>query len=99
MSRAMPHLARVLLLISSVWWGSLGMSVSLEAASGPNPEDSTPALPGANSGVQTNPPAPALPGTKTAADTFRELLAMNTEQRARVLADRTEHQRKYLEDR
>lgn len=42
---------------------------------------------------------PALPGARTAADTFRELLAMSSEERARVLAARTEYQRTYLEGR
>ena len=56
-----------------------------------------PGLPGETSGAPK--PVPALPGTKSPAAVFRELLRMSPSERAQALADRTEHQRAYLEDR
>ncbi|MHC1765997.1 MAG: DUF3106 domain-containing protein [Verrucomicrobiia bacterium] len=60
-----------------------------------------PDLPGAQApGDTAGPkPLPALPGSKSPAETWRELLAMNPAERAQALADRTEPQRKYLENR
>ena len=56
-------------------------------------------LPGTANALRSNTNAvPALPGTKTAADTFRELLDMTPAGRERALADRTPEQRKYLQD-
>jgi hypothetical protein len=40
-----------------------------------------------------------LPGSKTAAELFRELLAMSPDERAQALADRSPQQRSYLEGR
>ena len=60
---------------------------------------SGPALPGdlPSAAGLTAKPQPALPGSKTAADTFRELLEMSPADRAQALAGRTEHQRAYIE--
>jgi hypothetical protein len=101
MTDAMPRLvfrSLVRLLLLCCWIaGQAG-------AQSPPPNPASPAstnLPGAHVGDPNTVPVrlPALPGTKTAADTFRELLAMSPPERAQALADRSEHQRKYLQDR
>ena len=58
-------------------------------------------LPGASPGGVVDPSrgVPALPGTRTPADDWRELLNMSPAAREKALADRTEHRRKYLEER
>jgi hypothetical protein len=64
------------------------------------PQPPTVDLPGAHSSSNAlQKPLPALPGTKTAADNFRELLAMSPAERTQALADRSQHQRQYLEGR
>ncbi len=101
MTDAMPRLvprSLVLLLLWCCWSaGQVGAQSAAPNAASPSPTG----LPGAQIGDTNVVPArlPALPGSKTAADTFRELLAMSPPERAQALADRSEHQRQYLQDR
>ncbi len=78
---------------------SIALSTQFVVASLPSFAAQSPALPGSATATTPSRPVPALPGTKTPADTFRELLALSPADRAPALADRTEHQRKYLETR
>jgi hypothetical protein len=96
----MPYVLRAsgLLAVAMLWCvsGSAG-----QAEFGTNATVSSTSAPGMEIGT-TNlarriPPAP--PGTRTAADTFRELLAMTPAERTQALANRNEYQRQYLQDR
>jgi hypothetical protein len=57
------------------------------------------AQPGIDSAPDPGWAPPPLPGTRTAADTFRELLAMEPSERAAALASRSEYQRTHLEQK
>jgi hypothetical protein len=96
----MPAACRLSIsLLLCVW--SMGWAGAASVPSSEPPIPPTVGLPGApgSSPARVQTPVPALPGTKTAADTFRELLEMSPEQLAQALASRTEYQRKHLEAR
>lgn len=78
----------------------LWVATSMPPAGAADPPNSTgPKAPGTEPAAdQAARRVPPPPGTGTPVDTWRELLQMNPAERAKALADRTEHQRKYLED-
>ncbi len=79
---------------------SPGRAQSADGPLGSSPA-TRPDLPGAHPPGESasSKPLPALPGSKSPAETWRELLAMNPAERRQALANRTEPQRKYLESR
>lgn len=97
MSKLGPTLKRSLIATLSA-----GCAILLTSRAAPAAQStSTPlSLPG--QGASTNYPAkkvPPPPGSTTPADTFRELLAMNQDERARFLAQKPEETRKLLESK
>jgi hypothetical protein len=100
MTKAMPVLPRLSAVFLLCCWSTGLLEVGNAAPSVPSVLPHT-HLPGPDSaGTNAVPkPIPPLPGSKTSAEYFRELLELSPRERAQALADRSEHQRKYLEDR
>lgn len=90
--------ARIFTCFVCVWYGSTALLAQPSPTELPEAAAQRPLPPGAGvQAAQSSKPLPPLPGAKTPAETFRELLAMSPTERAEVLSDRTEHQRKHLE--
>ena len=99
-SPAMDQLHKILRRALGLVTGCL-IVLNLHLVAADLPSAAAPSLPGAKSTKtdQDQKSLQALPGAKTAADTFRELLAMNPGERAQALAGRSEFNRKYLINR
>lgn len=97
----MVRRAQLCLLLTLFGCAAANLAAQPTGSDMPDAAPGRPTLPGVQPPPDVAPPkpTPALPGSKTAADTFRELLELTPEARNQALADQTEHQRRYIETR